>query len=153
MASALPLAGFIGGAALGARIGPTLLPEGAESSYAPLVAVLAGILLGAFVAVALDGVSRRFRRRIGSSAVGVADGIGGALRKLVRPRGLPRREARQRLGAYAGMQTADRRASGNGGRANPDGVATCEGGACRSAGTSSIEPFLGRRPPGHPRAR
>ncbi|MET0824441.1 MAG: CvpA family protein, partial [Solirubrobacterales bacterium] len=79
VASALPLAGFIGGAALGARIGPTLLPEGAESSYAPLVAVLAGILLGAFVAVALDGVSRRFRRRVGSSAVGVADGIGGAL--------------------------------------------------------------------------
>ena len=67
VASALPLAGFIGGAALGARIGPTLLPEGAESSYAPLVAVLAGILLGAFVAVALDGVSRRFRRRVGSA--------------------------------------------------------------------------------------
>ena len=51
VASALPLAGFVGGAALGARVGPALLPDGAESSYAPLVAVLAG------------RAARRLRRR------------------------------------------------------------------------------------------
>ena len=32
IASALPLAGFIGGAALGARLGPALLSGGSESS-------------------------------------------------------------------------------------------------------------------------
>ena len=36
IASALPLVGFVGGIALGARVGPTLLPDGAESSYAVL---------------------------------------------------------------------------------------------------------------------
>ncbi|MFI5123543.1 MAG: hypothetical protein ACHQJ5_11665, partial [Vicinamibacteria bacterium] len=37
VASALPRAGFVGGIALGARVGPALLPDGAESSYAPLI--------------------------------------------------------------------------------------------------------------------
>ena len=68
IASALPLAGFVGGAALGARIGPALLDQGAESRYAPLVAVLTGVLLGAFLAVALDGVAQALRPRIGSGS-------------------------------------------------------------------------------------
>ena len=79
VASALPLAGFVGGVAIGARVGPALLPDGADSAYEPLVAVLTGVLLGAFLAVALDGVSQVIRARIGSGGVGVADGIGGAL--------------------------------------------------------------------------
>ncbi len=79
IASALPLGGFVGGVALGARVGPALLPDGAESSYAPLVAVLTGILLGAFLAVALDGLSQGIRARMGRGKVGVLDGIGGAL--------------------------------------------------------------------------
>jgi S1-C subfamily serine protease len=72
------LVGFLGGAALGARIGPALLDQGAESRYAPLVAVLTGVLVGAFVAVALDGVAQALRRRIGNGVVGTLDGIGGA---------------------------------------------------------------------------
>jgi S1-C subfamily serine protease len=79
LASALPLAGFVGGAALGARVGPRLLDEGATSPYAPLVAVLTGVVAGAFLAVALGGVGRAVRRRILGSAIGVVDGIGGAL--------------------------------------------------------------------------
>jgi S1-C subfamily serine protease len=79
VASALPLAGFVGGIALGARVGPALLPDGAESSYAPLIAVLTGVLVGAFLAVALDGISQGIRARLGGSAVGVVDGVGGAL--------------------------------------------------------------------------
>lgn len=79
VASALPLAGFVGGAALGARIGPELLPDGAESSYAPLVSVLTGVLLGAFLAVAIDGFSQRLRARMLGGPIGVADGIGGAI--------------------------------------------------------------------------
>jgi S1-C subfamily serine protease len=78
VASALPLAGFLGGAALGARIGPALLDQGAESRYAPLVAVLIGVVVGAFAAVALDGVAQALRPRIGSGVVGTLDGIGGA---------------------------------------------------------------------------
>ena len=55
-------------------------PTGAESPYAPLVAVLTGVLLGAFLAVALDGLGRRLRRA-GSAAARSAslDGIGGAV--------------------------------------------------------------------------
>jgi len=79
LGSALPLAGFVGGAALGARVGPTLLPDGAESSHAPLVAVLAGVLLGAFAAVMLDGLSQGLRARMAASRMRALDGIGGAL--------------------------------------------------------------------------
>ena len=79
VASALPLAGFVGGAALGARIGPELLPDGAESSYAPLVSVLTGVLLGAFLAVAIDGLSHRLRSRMLGRPAGVLDGVGGAI--------------------------------------------------------------------------
>lgn len=79
VASALPLIGFVGGAALGARVGPALLPKGAESEYAPLVAVVSGIFLGAFAAVALDGISQAIRARRATGALGVLDGVGGAL--------------------------------------------------------------------------
>ena len=40
--SALPLAGFVGGIALGARLAPLLLDGGAESPYAPAVAAGGG---------------------------------------------------------------------------------------------------------------
>ena len=57
--SALPLAGFIAGVFAGARLAPSLLDGGAESPYAPAVAAGGGILLGLFLAVALEGVGRR----------------------------------------------------------------------------------------------
>ena len=62
IASALPLAGFVGGAALGRGSAPRCWPDGSESHYAPLVAVLTGILIGAFVAVALEGIGKAMRR-------------------------------------------------------------------------------------------
>ena len=79
IASALPLVGFIGGAALGARIGPELLADGAESEYAPLVATIAGVLIGAFLAVALDGLTRKLRRSVPGTPMRTLDGLGGAL--------------------------------------------------------------------------
>ncbi|MQA76334.1 MAG: trypsin-like serine protease [Solirubrobacterales bacterium] len=80
IASALPLVGFVGGAALGARIGPALLPDGSESRYAPVVAVAIGIVIGVFVAVALEGVGQAIRARLGRGAGGALDGVaGGAL--------------------------------------------------------------------------
>jgi len=78
LASALPLAGFVGGAALGARLGPALLEGGSESQYAPLVSVVTGILIGAFLAVALDGVAQAIGPKNRVGALGVADGFGGA---------------------------------------------------------------------------
>lgn len=78
IASALPLAGFLAGAALGARIGPELLAGGSQSRYAPLVAVGTGVLIGAFLAVALGGIATALRRRLRAGA-GAADGVGGAL--------------------------------------------------------------------------
>jgi S1-C subfamily serine protease len=79
LGSALPLAGFLGGAALGSRIGQALLAEGAESEYAPLVAVAGGVLLGAFLAVALDGVATVLRSRLSrDGGLRVLDGLGGA---------------------------------------------------------------------------
>ncbi len=79
IASALPLAGFVGGAALGARIGPALLTDGSESQYAPVVAVATGLLVGAFAAIALEGVGRALRGRMLAGPVRIADGVGGAL--------------------------------------------------------------------------
>jgi len=80
VASALPLAGFIGGAALGARVGQALLPGGSESEYAALVAVLGGLVLGALVAVTLDGLAGVLRSRLAARWVlaGI-DGAGGAV--------------------------------------------------------------------------
>jgi hypothetical protein len=79
IASALPLFGFVVGVALGARIAPELVAGGSESQYAPLISVLVGVLFGAFLAVALDGVAQAMRRRLGHGAPGVIDGVGGAL--------------------------------------------------------------------------
>ncbi len=79
LASLLPLIGFVGGVALGARVGPLLLPNGAESRYAALVAVIAGIVIGAFLAVAFDGLVQMIMRRRTTGAARVVDGIGGAI--------------------------------------------------------------------------
>jgi S1-C subfamily serine protease len=77
---ALSLAGFVGGAVLGARLGPELLSDGSDSPYAPATALLGGILLGAIAAVALEGVGRAARYRWVRGRLGAtADGAGGAV--------------------------------------------------------------------------
>ena len=80
LASALPLAGFVGGAALGARIGPALLDGGARSPEAPLVAVLTGVLARrparGRARMASDGPCEGGLPAAGSGSL---DGIGGAL--------------------------------------------------------------------------
>jgi S1-C subfamily serine protease len=77
--SAMPLAGFIGGVAAGARIGPALLEGGSESPYAPAVAAAGGILLGVFLAIALDGVGAGLRQRLAHGSSGrLVDSIAGA---------------------------------------------------------------------------
>ena len=78
--SVLPLLGFVGGAAIGGRLGPALLPDGSESAYAPIVTLLSGILLGAAFAVAMEGVGVVLRQRlVGNREPGVVEGLSGAL--------------------------------------------------------------------------
>ena len=62
--SAMPLVGFIAGVAIGGRLAPALLDGGAESPYAPAVAAAGGILLGVFLAIALEGVGTGLRERL-----------------------------------------------------------------------------------------
>jgi S1-C subfamily serine protease len=80
IASALPLAGFVLGAVIGGRLGPALLAGGGESPYAPLVTVLAGLLLGATLALVMEGIAEALRVRLlrRGAALGKLDGAGGA---------------------------------------------------------------------------
>ena len=75
---ALSLAGFVGGALLGARIAPLLLEEGAKSPYAPLVTLICAAVLGGIFASGLEILGFQLRRRIGNR-IGILDGVGGAL--------------------------------------------------------------------------
>jgi S1-C subfamily serine protease len=77
---ALSLAGFIGGAALGSRLGPALLEGGSKSPYAPLTALLGGLIVGGIAAVALEGLAHVVRGRVvRGAAVAAVDGAGGAV--------------------------------------------------------------------------
>src|SRR5215212_5263986 len=74
---ALSLAGFLGGAFLGARVGPLILEGGAKSPYAPVFALAGAFLIGGVLATGLELLGFRLRRRLGPR-LGVLDGIGGA---------------------------------------------------------------------------
>ena len=78
------LVGFLVGAFLGARLGPALLADGAESPYAPATALAGALLIGSFAAVSLEGVALRLRRRIlgprgRRRSIALADAAGGAV--------------------------------------------------------------------------
>lgn len=75
---ALSLAGFLGGAFLGSRVGPLILEDGSRSPYAPLFALMGAFLIGGVLATGLEALGFRLRRRLGP-ALGVLDGLGGAL--------------------------------------------------------------------------
>jgi S1-C subfamily serine protease len=75
---ALSLAGFLGGAFLGSRLGPLVLHGGAHSPYAPVFALIGAFLIGGLLASGLEVLGFRLRRRLPAS-LGVIDGVGGAL--------------------------------------------------------------------------
>ncbi|QEC50018.1 MarP family serine protease [Baekduia soli] len=79
LAGALALAGFTGGAFLGSRLGPALLPGGSSSVYAPLVALVAALAGGSILAGALEGAGFVLRRAIPIPGVAALDGLLGAL--------------------------------------------------------------------------
>ena len=77
----LSLAGFLAGALLGARLGPELLADGAESPYAPAMALAGALLIGGVAAVSLEGLAHALRGRVvhRSGGLAVLDALGGAL--------------------------------------------------------------------------
>jgi trypsin-like peptidase/colicin V production protein len=75
---ALSLAGFVAGAFLGSRLAPLLLKGGSQSPYAPLVTLIAAMLVGALLAALLEILGFEVRRRMGP-ALGKLDGAGGAV--------------------------------------------------------------------------
>jgi len=76
---ALSLAGFAGGAVVGARVGPLLLPDGARSPYAPLFALAGALLLGGLLASGLERLGARLRSGLWLPGLGALDGLLGAL--------------------------------------------------------------------------
>ncbi len=54
--SALPLAGFVGGAILGGKVGPAVLANGSSSRYAAVIALLVALFAGAVGAALMDAV-------------------------------------------------------------------------------------------------
>jgi S1-C subfamily serine protease len=76
---AFTLSGFLAGALAGSRLAPALLAQGSESPYAPMFAALGALMVGAAVAVTLEGLGLGVRARlIRGPALHVADGAGGA---------------------------------------------------------------------------
>jgi Trypsin-like peptidase domain/Colicin V production protein len=73
---ALSLAGFAVGAFVGSRLTPLLLSEGANSPYAPLVALVGSLMLGGVLASALEVLGFRLRGRL-PNRLGLLDGLGG----------------------------------------------------------------------------
>jgi S1-C subfamily serine protease len=76
---ALSLVGFVAGAFVGSRIGPELLADGSESPYAPLITLMAALLLGGIAALGMEGMARALHARIVRRRSTFAiDGAGGA---------------------------------------------------------------------------
>jgi len=78
-AFALSLVGFVGGAVVGARVGPLLLPRGAHSPYAPLFALAGALSLGGLLASGLERLGARLRNGLWLPGLGALDGLLGAL--------------------------------------------------------------------------
>jgi S1-C subfamily serine protease len=77
---ALSLLGFAGGAFLGTRVAPALLPGGSSSPYAPLFGLLGALIAGAILATGLEGVGWAVRRRVaGGHGFATLDGTLGAM--------------------------------------------------------------------------
>ncbi len=75
----LSFAGFAGGAFLGTRIGPLLLPRGSSSPYAPAFGLVGALIGGALMANGLEGLGFKLRRTLIVPGLGLLDGALGAL--------------------------------------------------------------------------
>ncbi len=79
LAGSLALAGFLGGAWLGSRLGPMILHGGDTSPWSPLVALGGALLLGGLMAVLFETIGLRARRGFRATPLAAADAILGAL--------------------------------------------------------------------------
>jgi S1-C subfamily serine protease len=75
---ALSLAGFALGAFLGTRLAPLVLAKGAHSPYAPLFGLAGALVVGAILAIVLEGFGVAVRRRLRVPGFAMVDGILGA---------------------------------------------------------------------------
>lgn len=73
----LALAGFGAGAVIGSQLAPRALDGGLHSTFAPVLALPAGLLLGALLATAIERLGLRHRRWL--TGLGPATGVVGAL--------------------------------------------------------------------------
>ena len=78
IAGGLALVGFAVGAFAGSRLGPLLLEDGSHSPYAPLLALIGALMLGAVLASGLEVLGFHLRRRL-PEELGPVDGIGGSV--------------------------------------------------------------------------
>ena len=74
----LSLIGFLGGAFLGTRLAPVLLPQGSASPYAPAFGLVGALVGGAIFASGLEGIGFRLRRTVVAPGFGLLDGALGA---------------------------------------------------------------------------
>lgn len=74
----LSFGGFVTGAFLGTRLGPLLLPRGADSPYAPAFGLIGALVAGAVLATGLEGLGLRLRRTL-IAGLSFFDGVLGAL--------------------------------------------------------------------------
>ncbi len=79
LVGALSLAGFVGGAWLGTRLAPEILPDGSESPYAAVFALLGALLGGTIIAAGTEGLGERVRSTIRAPGFGVLDGLLGTV--------------------------------------------------------------------------
>lgn len=62
VSGALALVGFVGGAYLGTRVAPLLLPDGSSSPYAPMFGLIGAFLGGVILAMSFEGIGNALRR-------------------------------------------------------------------------------------------
>ena len=79
VSGALALVGFAIGAWVGTRVGPLVLPEGADSGWAPAFGLMGALVAGAVLAMSFEGLGARLRARMRTPGAAAVDGVLGAL--------------------------------------------------------------------------
>jgi S1-C subfamily serine protease len=79
VSGALALVGFAIGAWVGTRVGPLVLPDGADNGWAPAFGLIGALVAGAVLAMGFEGLGARLRSRVRTPAAATLDGALGAL--------------------------------------------------------------------------
>jgi S1-C subfamily serine protease len=79
VSGALALVGFVIGAWVGTRVGPLVLPDGADSGWAPAFGLMGALVAGAILALGFEGLGTRLRARVRTPAWAALDGVLGAV--------------------------------------------------------------------------